>query len=91
MSKHTADAQRGPERLIDQVLAKAQENGFTTKWYVISNADASRLVKQAWGPTKHPPRPGYFVELPTSRHNGYSGHWNLSNTAGHYELQFMYR
>ena len=84
--------------LIDRVLRRAKKNRASPTWlaggldyYKISARAAGQLVREAFGPHKRPPRPGYEMDLPDGTFNGHPGHWTVSNWGGQYEIMFHYR
>lgn len=83
--------------LIERILRrtakrKGAPEGFSgTVWYEISPVAAGKLVREAFGSTHRPPRPGHEIEFPPTTYRGHAGSWALSNRGGQYELMFYYR
>jgi len=68
--------------------------GLRGTYYRIGHAKAKQILREVFPEATKPPRPGYFIALPLMTHvyksgNKVTGHWELSNSAGRYELQFM--
>ena len=84
--------------LIDRILKRAEIGRAGAPWlsgsisyYKISAVAAGKLAREAYGPNKKPPKPGYALDLPPSTFHGYSGHWAIYNRGGKYELMFHQR
>lgn len=90
------------DKTIERAIKRGQTKRASPAWldggidfHVISAVAAGKIMREAYGSQRRPPRPGYSVDLPkTERTNAkgwtHRGHWALSNRGGQYELMFHY-